>query len=529
MKKSLLVVLGALVSVCGVFAAGTADTNEGGAMTQTGEVTFPLEEPVRLHFMLQTQLHDDLNDLEIFQRMQEETNVYIDWEIVQSGWDEKRSLMFASNDLPDAFFGARALNTVHILDNVSFFSPLEEYVAAYAPNVQRMFAEDPSMEGYVTAPDGHIYSLPQRQPLRPTTRFISYINNEWLDAVGMAVPTNTEEFHEVLLAFKNEDPNGNGVADEIPLIFNQLNNNSGVNNLFAAFGLTDNTNGDWINLDDGELSYVLADDRLVEAVTYLHGLYEDGLFSSENFTRTWGQMVALNRNPDVAIVGVGFHWTIGAAMNSAERSAEYVALPPLRGPNGDQLWRRASILTVNPVAFSMPRSNAHPEITMAYVDQFYNPEVGIELYYGPVGRSLDLSADGTYTVLSSPDPDLTQDAWLWSNGMNDLSPVYFSRTFERRIQLGYPDEKAELEAVFAPYAADAEEFPPFLQYTPDEIEELAVIEAEIEDYAEQQVAQWIMNGNIGAEWDRYQSQLAAMGLPRMMEIYAAAYARYLGQ
>jgi putative aldouronate transport system substrate-binding protein len=39
----------------------------------------------------------------------------------------------------------------------------------------------------------------------------------WLDALGLEEPETIDEFHEMLLAFKNDDPNGNGVADEIPL------------------------------------------------------------------------------------------------------------------------------------------------------------------------------------------------------------------------------------------------------------------------------------------------------------------------
>ncbi len=527
--KKILGLMVALIIVPGLLFASGSEEQAGASGARAEQISFPLAEPLELHFLLQTRLHDDLNELDVFQRMQEETNVIINWEIIQSGWDEKKSLLFASNDLPDAFFGAKALNNVDILDNASFFTPLEDYIADYGPNVQAMFETQPEMEAYVTAPDGHIYSLPQRQPNRPVTRFNSFINKAWLDELGLPMPTTTEEFRTVLEAFKTGDPNGNGEADELPLIFNGMNNNSGVNNLFGAFGLTDNTNGDWINLEDGNLSYLLADDRLVEAVNYFNGLYADGLISSENFTRQWGQMVALFRTPDVATVGVGFHWTIDAAMNNAERAKQYAPLPPLEGPNGDRLWRQASILTINPVAFAMPLSNPAKAVTMAYVDQFYDPEVGVELYYGPVGTTLELDADGVYTVLPSKEPDLTQDAWLWKYGMNDLSPVYFSKAFEESIQLGYPDEKAGLDAVFAPYAEMAEEFPPFLMYTPEEIEELSILKADINSYATETVSNWITNGKINEEWARYQQQLEAMDLSRMMEIYAAAYDRYTGK
>jgi len=364
-------------------------------------------------------------------------------------------------------------------------------------------------------------------PLRPKTRAMMYINQNWLDNLGLDLPTTTEEYFQVLKAFKEQDPNGNGKADEIPLIFNQLKNVNSISILFGAFGLADNTTGDWIHLEDGKLSYMFADERAKEAIRYFNRMYAAGLFSSENFTMQWGQIVALNRNPEVSIVGSGFHWTIGAAMNNAEREEEYTALPPLIGPNGDQLWRPSTIMTVNNAAFAMPKKNPAKEITMAWVDQFYNPEIGIELYFGPVGTSLDKDENGVYTVLPSQDPNLTQSAWSWAHGMNDLTPAYFSEAFEKRIVLGYPDTKMDYDKIYAPYAEKVDEFPPFLNYTREEIEDLSVMKADINSFATEKISQWIMNGNIDKEWDAYQKQLKAMGLDRMMAIYDAAYRRYL--
>ncbi len=47
---------------------------------------------------------------------------------------------------------------------------------------------------------------------------IVWINSEWLEALGLSVPETAEEFAEVLYRFKTEDPNGNGIEDEIPII-----------------------------------------------------------------------------------------------------------------------------------------------------------------------------------------------------------------------------------------------------------------------------------------------------------------------
>ncbi len=69
-----------------------------------------------------------------------------------------------------------------------------------------------------TAPDGHIYALPQWADCYHCTYPDKlWINSTWLKKLGLQVPKTTEDLRNVLLAFKTKDPNGNGKADEIPM------------------------------------------------------------------------------------------------------------------------------------------------------------------------------------------------------------------------------------------------------------------------------------------------------------------------
>lgn len=74
-----------------------------------------------------------------------------------------------------------------------------------------------------TAPDGHIYSMPWIEELGEgkesihTVNGMAWINKEWLDNLGLEMPQTTDQLMTVLEAFKTQDPNGNGEADEIPL------------------------------------------------------------------------------------------------------------------------------------------------------------------------------------------------------------------------------------------------------------------------------------------------------------------------
>jgi len=87
--------------------------------------------------------------------------------------------------------------------------PLDDYISAN-PHTARI---DPAVyEGYRLA-DGSLYGL-------PTWRgggCVTYLRKDWLDNVGLAVPTTWDEYVEVLRAFTFNDPNGTGRDDTVGL------------------------------------------------------------------------------------------------------------------------------------------------------------------------------------------------------------------------------------------------------------------------------------------------------------------------
>ena len=62
----------------------------------------------------------------------------------------------------------------------------------------------------VTNPDGHIYSLPKKLPMRPIVGNQLFINKKWLDNLGLKMPETYDDLVTVLQAFKDKDANGNG-------------------------------------------------------------------------------------------------------------------------------------------------------------------------------------------------------------------------------------------------------------------------------------------------------------------------------
>ena len=88
-------------------------------------------------------------------------------------------------------------------------------MAAYESDYGKAVA----MKATATMPDGHVYTFVSTglAPFIGLNR-LGCINQDWLDAVDMDIPTSLDELTEVLKAFKTQDPNGNGEQDEIPLM-----------------------------------------------------------------------------------------------------------------------------------------------------------------------------------------------------------------------------------------------------------------------------------------------------------------------
>ena len=64
--------------------------------------------------------------------------IEISWDtLVASDWTDKKSVLIASGDLPDAFLGSNAFNDAEIAQNQSLFIPLEDLIKENMPNLTR--------------------------------------------------------------------------------------------------------------------------------------------------------------------------------------------------------------------------------------------------------------------------------------------------------------------------------------------------------------------------------------------------------
>jgi len=159
------------------------------------------------------------NDMPVVKMLEKQTGVHIEWITAPTAErTSKINLLFAANDLPDIFLTGMTVPQAFAYSDEKTVIPLDDLVNKYAPTIKSFLKDIPGLKETVTSPDGKMYTLfSLANAYHQDLGNMVYVNKTWLAKVGMKVPTTTEEFYQVLKAFKGKDLNGNGIDDEIPL------------------------------------------------------------------------------------------------------------------------------------------------------------------------------------------------------------------------------------------------------------------------------------------------------------------------
>jgi putative aldouronate transport system substrate-binding protein len=484
-----------------------------------------VEEKLTLNFMrFKHPSNKPLNEMPMFQRLEEATNIHIEWEdVAHTAWLERLGLALASGDIPDAIFGG-GVTDYDVLTNKSVFLPLGDLINQYAPNVVEMFNKRPEAKAQSTADDGLIYSLPMVYEYFYSETTPSFgINKVWLDNLGLSMPTTTEEFYNVLKAFKEGDPNGNGdTTDEIPFTFAALDNAwAGAAPFFGSFGCL--PFGPPMQIINDELVYPHTMEGFKEGIKWFHQLYSEGLIDPEVFTQDATQYIS-NIAMDPPIAGVFGAWTFKDMANQNRRD-EYVHLLPLKGPNGDQLYARNTPQNVIRHWFLVSAKTEYPDIIMRWINECYTFDMAVQMLNGSYGVTIEKNEDGSISYIDPPE-GVSRDIFVWENATVSYSPTAFYEEWQDLVPPTQATlDKVELNDALMPYLP--EKVYPNIFYGKDVLDELTPLQTDIDAFILEKVTNWIVNGGVEEEWDAYVQQLNQMGLQRMIEIYTDEYEKFM--
>ncbi|MDD6614593.1 MAG: hypothetical protein PUF13_00595 [Lachnospiraceae bacterium] len=571
MKKNLITKLIPVMTAASMVVSGgiTAAAEEGGPFDfkSVSEVTFPLEEKLELDvFVYATNTGGGTFQTNyVTDYIEEKTNIHLNFVYDLDGDDAKTKLNLIMTDpssMPDIFLATNwTKSELQSYGQQGLVIPLDDYLAD-APMWNQMNKECPSRLGDLTMSDGHVYNYGQtNECFHCQFQNRMYIYMPWVESLNDGhVPETTEELYEFLKKVKENDPNGNGIADEVPMTgyiggwatdptnwlvnaFVQNNNPLSNTNPTVAAGLV---------VNDGKIEYSPMKDEYKEAMAYIHKLYAEGLLDNQTFTQDNTQCVALLDNPDANLVAV--HAGGGMQVDGEHFWAnqegpwqDWTVLSPVAGPEGIRL----SVMGLNNYFAScqgvVSANCEYPEIAVALFDFLCNTEPTIVQSNGPEGLGWNYTDEGVgldgepplYEKYYIPeDYDWVGNGYKQNYGKNyywasDATIGQGTAHYRARLRVQNPDTDVEYHLQkwaeqYAEFAPDESTIVPNLVFEGQDAQVVSEGTLTIGGYVNQACVQFITGDlDVEKDWDTYISKLEAMGVENYIATYQKAYDAYM--
>lgn len=501
----------------------------------------------------------EVKDLAMVQRWKEDTGIEFDWQVIAAdGAAEKLSLtLTAGDELPDAFWnfigGLSGQYAVQYAEQ-DVFIPTQDLINEYCPTLVQILEDNPQYQKEIVTPDGNMYGFPYIEQMKGLvmTSGPLLINQNWLDQVGMDLPTTVDEFTDILYAFKEAgDLNGNGEADEIPALtmfgpeeIDQFGSYNMFYRFTGCFGQADsycygNYLADHLAVIDGKITFTGMNESIRKTADYFHQLYADGLLNVNCFestsTTNYTNSELIQTEAKAGVVGV---WTDMQITDNNVRH-EYVAVPQLTGEDGG--------LSGFPLNYSEMQDTSDtcitteckfPQVIACFVEYLISdPSLSVQSNWGAVGYNYYEDENGMLCFNLDENGDIipvepyTSFAEMRTNTTPARgSMIVLDEYYDTVCQYTY-DAVNLLE--FQKVNGKEEQLSrgtnvPKLLMTVEENQRLNQIQPVISDIVDRYVATSVQNGTDDASWNQYLSDLEAAGVNELVEIFQGAYDRASG-
>lgn len=437
----------------------------------------------------------------------------------------KASVMQSGNQ-PDIYISPSLIFTTAELEDYEaqgIVLDLAPYLDTWGPNIAQMVNSYPVSKNFTYQPNGKVYALPGIYPAQKDYYAQEYqlmINEEWLYELGLEVPTTTEEFYQVLRAFKTQDPNGNGRLDEegfgIPLWVAQMWNPWGLNMSWYIRGTIDEKG----NVENGTMTT-----QFREGIRYWKKLYDEDLINTDAIGATGA---ALNSQLQKCGI-VAYPWVTEFASES-----DWENWTPISWPKAPEAGNYAAgvgetnsgakadgVVSHANLAFIFKSCDA-PEAALRWLDYFYTDDGSMLWNYGPAGTTYT-KIGGQYKLVSGAD----------QLKLDNYSGVGFGLYTTNKLIARNASEMSSEEKFYTEVYKKANEvrvLPTYSFYTLDQMltksERATIDELTVGDL------QWGIDAiqgkvNVETDWNAYINKYSE-DYAKWKEIYQAAFDRVYG-
>ena len=548
MKKFLAIVL-ILACVLSICACGGAHNNDSsGSDDNAGDkITLSIGIPTNAKIL-------SLEDNALTNWLEETTGYEIKFVEYAGGSDVSTQIsttVAARQELPDILYrislSADAVSTYgrdgYFVDLTPYFEDKEGASKTFWSRIEENLT--PEQQDYVlrTITDGDtqkIYGVPVVETSTIDKRkYQPWINQTWLDKLGLPMPQNIEDLYNVLVAFKKQDANGNGdPTDEIPLFGSEkAGGSAGVADWIINMFMYYNADHRWQDYNgDGKLEYAYTQDEYRDALKFLNKLYKEELLSNMVYTASSPEMKQIiTPASGTAMCGVFCgHLTLHCTMGN-EIMYEYVPMP-LWGcaVEGDLTCKLNTYITAD---------CDHPEEAFKLLMTLWTWEGSMRVRYGEYGvnwedadpgSKSDMGMDAVYKLIS--DPLTQQNSAHWGSIASCFNHYAEGETAQISDNMDeWTMKKSALHAesrhIFdaAAEANNPETICPMLIYTTKEKESTEMVRTNITSYVGAQEMNFITgigaDINSDTDWQKFLATLDEMGLDEYQNFVQTAYDR----
>lgn len=499
-------------------AKATADGSTAAKDTTSGGASYlASEKPITLSVHMGTKDSGVFkNDWPIFVKAAELTNVTLEGTLPDtvSDFSETFSLVMASGDIPD-IMQALAKDFLEYGPEGAFL-PLNDLIDENAPNLKKFLEENPDVKSAASDMEGNIWFIPFIADGKAEKGW--FIRKDWLDKLGLEEPKTVDELHDVLTAFVNEDPNGNGQKDEVG--FFHRNTTIGIEGLLA---LWDGYIG--FRAFDGKVVYGPMEPEYGVAMENLAQWYQEGLIDKEIFTRGGKARDILLADNQGGLTH-DFFASTGNYNDQLADKIEGFSFDPMLPPadvNGVVKEPSARDRAKN-YGWGIAHSNPDPVATIKYFDFWFTEEGRRMANFGIEGDTYTM-VDGqpifTDKVLKGTEP-----------------PVNVIRQTGAQSNFGFWQDYFYEEQWTTPLAVEGinlytdndvfmEKFPT-LKFTKEEQDTISKLLPKVETYMGEARQQWIL-GAKPVDFEAYSAEMKKLGGEELVAVYQAAYDRYMAE
>lgn len=474
----------------------------------------------------------DFENLWFYKELEKKTNIKVEWEAVKDGdYDTKFNLMLASGEWPDVISrGGMSKDMIEDYGpNQGILLPLDDLIKEYMPNYSSRLGMN-NVSASLPSSDGQTYFIGNLTAQNINHDGTFFINKAWLDKLELQVPTTVDELTEVLRAFRDNDPNGNGEKDEIPFSAAEINHQTqGVYTHFAMFGVPLQR---WVYAvidDNNKVVFPGSMDGFRAAVEWLNLCYTEGLLDPEAMTQDsngWGTKMNANR--------VGFT-TYLRKINTAWQPEIVEAFQHILPPASEYGVKVPRILEIPEfgAALTVAAKDKAPQI-MRWLDAQFETETMMVSVNGPIQEggpiepTMKLNDEGKYEIVYIPT----------DNGLYQYVPVIHGQFFapgdyyfeiyqmpphrvERFNQAKLYEEAGVLELHSHDYLRK------LVAMDTDTAVEVSRLFTDIERFMKEAIANFITGGVTDENWQAFQDNAKNIGVDQYIQYYQDAYNAYL--